>query len=206
MHRPPTRARGACDKTTARRCYFVVAVGAVYRAGDDRKTDRFHIGYWRDLLSRSFVGINEGTGTTLNDEIGTWDLTITGADWGADGTHGDKLTFVASKNDYLLVTGIGSMSDTVMTWCGIFQITTGDPSSDQTLFGFGDSFAETNVQNRVLNSNGQLLRYATLSGSASSGGGVYDLVAASAWQVVCDRATDSAAPLFATTRCATPTT
>ena len=96
--------------------------------------------------------MNEGTGTNLNDDCadalsGTaWDLTITGADWGTDGLHGDKLAFVQANSDYaqsgtislsgthtvlLLVKVAAPTGDLAETFGGVF-----DASDDDSYVSF----------------------------------------------------------------------
>jgi hypothetical protein len=134
---------------------------------------------------------NEGTGSTVEDECGTggdWDLTITGADWGTDGTHGDKLTFVAANTDRVQVTGLSGLSGS-LAWCVIVK-KTADPAAAQALANFGDSAADTNIGTRV-GTDGRLIERWNSAGTGASGTGSYDLVAANSWQIVCGCGSDT---------------
>jgi hypothetical protein len=66
----------------------------------------------------------EGSGTSLADEGSgtTYNLTITGADWATDGTHGDVLDFVSANSDYAQATVSGLSG--AQTICAVVKIST----------------------------------------------------------------------------------
>jgi hypothetical protein len=131
--------------------------------------------------------VDEGSGTTLDDEIGSWDLTLTGADWGTDPTHGPKLTFVAANSDRIQRTGLTLSGN--QSWCGVWK-KGADPGATQSLMNYGDSAADTNLGTKVA-TTGVLVRAARQAGSGASGNSSYDLVAAASWQVVCGVGNDT---------------
>ncbi len=58
--------------------------------------------------------IDEASGTDLIDKgsTGGYDMTITGADWATDGTHGPVLTFVAANLDHADYSSVSGLSGT----------------------------------------------------------------------------------------------
>jgi len=88
---------------TARPASFTLNAGATY--------------YPDHLWMFTTTDYNGGAGTTVADQIGTADLTITGADWQTDGTHGPYLQFVAANSDVATYTNGASEP--------VFGITTG---------------------------------------------------------------------------------
>lgn len=75
--------------------------------------------------------VEEGSGTTLEDrgDGGDIDLTLSattgaGPDWGTDGTHGNKLTFVPANEDRIVGSGLSSLSGT-QTVCYVAKLVAG---------------------------------------------------------------------------------
>lgn len=58
--------------------------------------------------------MDEGAGPTLTDQgkTGGLNLTITGADWSTDGTHGPVLDFVAANTDYAETSSVSGLTGT----------------------------------------------------------------------------------------------
>jgi len=81
--------------------------------------------------------IDEGTGTSLVDKgsVGGLDMTITGADWIVDGTHGNVLDFVAANTDYAEV-AVSGLTGT-HTICAMVYATLG--SVTRTIVNLCDS-------------------------------------------------------------------
>jgi hypothetical protein len=133
---------------------------------------------------------NEGAGSTVEDECGVGgdlDLTITGADWGTDGTHGDKLSFVAANSDRAVATGISGL--TAVTWCIVMHVAM-DPAAAQTPIGFGDTAQNTSTETRI-GTNGNLTRRAIQNGgTAANGTGSSDVVMAGGYNLVCGDSDD----------------
>jgi hypothetical protein len=124
--------------------------------------------------------LKEGSGTTLEDEIGSLDLTITGADWGS-GALGTTLTMIAANADRIQRTGFAFSASFGV--CGIW-LKASDPAAAQVLFSAGDSAADSNLGTRV-GTNGQLVRRASVSGTVTSGTASYDMVTAGGYVVIC---------------------
>ncbi len=132
--------------------------------------------------------INEGTGTTCEDLVGTWDLTITGADWGTDGTHGPILTFLSSEANnrasYLSASFGGAFS-----WGMILDIASA-PGSAQVFFSAGDAAADTNLGTGTT-SAGLPQRRTKLAGSATTGNSAGDIVADTGFSIIFGKGSDS---------------
>ncbi len=92
--------------------------------------------------------MDEEAGTTLTDRgsVGVQNMTITGADWTTDATHGPILSFVQANTDYCSYTSVSGLSGTI-TAAVIVLGQAG--TSTRHLVGFGD--------------NSQLDRYGTLA-------------------------------------------
>ncbi len=90
--------------------------------------------------------IDEGSGTSLADKgkTGGKTLTIVGADWTTDGTHGQTLNFVSANSDYAHRTETGSEPvmgiTTAFSIVLVFKIAAA-PAATQGLCGVADSGA-----------------------------------------------------------------
>jgi hypothetical protein len=139
--------------------------------------------------------LTEGSGTSLNDACaearGTtqWDLTITGADWAVDGTHGGRLDFVAANSDRAGITAITAPA--VHQMCFYAKKAT-DPGAAQSIYTFGDTSADTNIGLRV-GTTGLLISRVTLAGVAESDTNAFDWVANSGtnFQLICGGGSDT---------------
>jgi hypothetical protein len=130
----------------------------------------------------------EGTGTNLNDEIGSWDLTLSGgATWGTDGTHGAKVILDGS-NGIAAFTGIANGLSGTITACFIVDVPA-DPGSVTIMVSLGDSAAATNVASRVQTS-GILTATSVLATVNDTVNTTFDVVAVAGWNLVCLRAKD----------------
>ena len=88
--------------------------------------------------------LNEGSGTTAEDDVGDNDGSVTGATWESDGTVGDYLDFSGGDDEYVTVPYDSELDvdDQTGFTISVWLYLEGDPSENATVFSNHDSDAD----------------------------------------------------------------